>query len=77
MNEAFIWLSEFLMARNFYRIFTENNPVNGGQQNLWYSWSEGVNQLFKIYCKFERIHATETESNRLTIITSTMNYPLI
>ena len=34
MNEAFIWLSghriidrEILMARNFYRIFTENNPV--------------------------------------------------
>ena len=33
---------KFLMARNFYRIFTENNPVMGGQQNLWYSRSEGV-----------------------------------
>ena len=39
MNEAFIWLSElrfidknfWLMARNIFRIFTENKPARG----LW------------------------------------------
>ena len=37
---------KFLMARNFFRIFTENNPVNYGvQQNLFYSRSEGVKGL--------------------------------
>ena len=35
---------KFLMARIFFRIFTENNPVMGVQQNLFYSRSEGVKQ---------------------------------
>ena len=34
------------MARNFFRIFTENNPRYVGQQNLLYSRSEGVKKFF-------------------------------
>ena len=49
MNEAFIWLSghrtltdKFLMARNFYRIFTENNPVMGDSKTFGIPEAKGL-----------------------------------
>ena len=33
---------KFLMARNLFRIFTENNPVMGYSKTFFYSRSEGV-----------------------------------
>ena len=48
MNEAFIWLSvsltdTFLMARNCFRIFTENNPVMGSGKNILNPTQRGFN----------------------------------
>ena len=53
MNEAFIWLSghriidtdrhyKFLMARNFYRFFTENNPVMGDSKTFGIPEAKGL-----------------------------------
>ena len=49
MNEAFIWLSghriidrEILMARNFFRIFTENNPVMGDSKTFCIPEAKGL-----------------------------------
>ena len=41
MNEAFIWL-EFLMARNFFRIFTENNPVMWDSKTFFIPEAKGL-----------------------------------
>ena len=55
MNEAFIWLSghriivllteKFLMARNVYRIFTENNPVMGDSKTFCIPEAKGLSAL--------------------------------
>ena len=56
MNEAFIWLSgivslteKFLMARNFYRIFTENNPVMGDSKTFGIPEAKGLRVNAKSY----------------------------
>ena len=35
---------KFLMARNFYRIFTENNPVMGDSKTFGIPEAKGLNQ---------------------------------
>ena len=43
MNEAFIWLTEkYLMARNVFRIFTENNPVMGYSKTFFIPEAKGL-----------------------------------
>ena len=43
MNEAFIWLTEkCLMARIFFRIFTENNPVMGYIKTFFIPEAKGL-----------------------------------
>ena len=46
---------KFLMARNFYRIFTENNPVMGESKTFGIPEAKGLKiqhdfQTFKIIC---------------------------
>ena len=53
---------KFLMARNFYRIFTEKSRY-GGQQNLWYSRSEGVKKLLFLKIKLVVYHPTQELTN--------------
>ena len=54
MNEAFIWLSghciivSFLMARNFFRIFTENNPVMGYSKTFFIPEAKGLKAAIEI-----------------------------
>ena len=55
MNEAFIWLSghriidrNFLMARNFFRIFTENNPVMGSRKTFFIPEAKGLRVKLEI-----------------------------
>ena len=53
MNEAFIWLTEkFLMARNFYRIFTENKPVMGDSKTFGIPEAKGL----KKFCSHVKHH---------------------
>ena len=37
---------KFLMARNFYRIFTENNPVMGDSKTFGIPEAKGLNRIF-------------------------------
>ena len=37
---------KFFMARNFYRIFTENNPVMGDSKTFGIPEAKGLKQLF-------------------------------
>ena len=39
---------KFLMARNFYRIFTENNPVMGDSKTFGIPEAKGLNSHFHI-----------------------------
>ena len=40
------------MARNFFPIFAENNPVMGYSKTFFYSRSEGVNKNFMLSVQF-------------------------
>ena len=39
---------KFLMARNFFRIFTENNPVMGYSKTFCIPEAKGLRECFKI-----------------------------
>ena len=39
---------KFLMARNFYRIFTENNPVMGDSKTFGIPEAKGLKGMFNI-----------------------------
>ena len=39
---------KFLMARNFYRIFTENNPVMGDSKTFGIPEAKGLSRLFAV-----------------------------
>ena len=40
---------KFLMARNFYRIFTENNPVMGDSKTFGIPEAKGLIDGFKVF----------------------------
>ena len=39
---------KFLMARNFYRIFTENNPVMGDSKTFGIPEAKGLTKTYKL-----------------------------
>ena len=50
---------KFLMARNFYRIFTENNPVMGDSKTFGIPEAKGLNviKIFPLLAKSKtKIH---------------------
>ena len=48
---------KFLMARNFYRIFTENKPVMGDSKTFGIPEAKGLNQPVTVsaYCIVRRV----------------------
>ena len=51
---------KFLMARNFFRIFTENNPVMGYSKTFFIPEAKGLRQLY-----FETSRPLSYHANRL------------
>ena len=45
---------KFLMARNFIRIFTENNPVMGDSKTLCIPEAKGLKYTCTVYILFRR-----------------------
>ena len=57
---------KFLMARNFYRIFTENNPVMGDSKTFGIPEAKGLSDLqesFKPLIQVKEVHAWSPPEN--------------
>ena len=58
---------KFLMARNFFKIFTENNPVMGYSKTFFIPEAKGVKQITSLRLIFKQ------QSKLINFLNKTMN----